>query len=499
MGVEGVFISTREGRLCFYRNYGAIPHALFEDLAFAIPPALAVEQQKSFATHGPHRLVFLPLENLIIVLVTPKNSNIIEDIESVGNVKDVIHGILGGRVGEDAVLEYYNSLAFAFDDMVSLGMRNAFSKTQITALLEMESSNEKMQKAILLGKEKEAQKKTEEESREIEKKKKVQEILSKEFKEIDESIRKIAVPDSETPVKAPKTVPKFEPSATSEKQSGKAVKGLQLRPVGKQKDKAESKPAPAVKEEPVTKEEPAFNPLSEELEVALEERLTGSITTAGDWKNFELKGVLRLTQFNPKLEKWRLDFSNSKIDARLNIRFPPSFDKKRWGEGVLAFREGGALAPNQPTETLKYGFTASGSVQPPFKLTTWFSGNELSAEVEFNTKQDYFEGFDSFAIKLDVPDRLGATVSDYSGGEVFVEKSGFRWVIAPMDAENSVANIVIQAKKPIKAEDIFPAEIDIQSKRTSFRVENLKAFGADDRELKIKFTKGLLSKDLKIE
>ena len=37
MGIEGVLLSTNEGKLLFYWNYSKISHSLFEEFAFSLP------------------------------------------------------------------------------------------------------------------------------------------------------------------------------------------------------------------------------------------------------------------------------------------------------------------------------------------------------------------------------------------------------------------------------------------------------------------------------
>lgn len=503
MGVEGVFICSSEGRLVYYRCYGSIPHTLFEDFAYALPSSLQSDSQRCFVSHGGHRLVFLPLESLYVVMVTPRNSNIIEDVETIGNIKEVIHSILAPNLNEEAVQENFQDLTFAFDDMISMGTRNAFSRTQIQALLEMESSNEKLQQAILLNKEKEAQKKAAAESKKIERSLKVNEILSKEFKEIDESIKKIAGSDSPGVKPSASYTAPVEYSTNPEKMSAKGVKGLQLKPAkGKETGLsfpgAQKKATERVEE---TREANSFNPLSEELELGLEERLSGQLSSSGDWKSLELKGVLRLTIFNPKLTKFQIELGNKKPEPQLNIRLPPSFDKKRWAEGVLTVREGAALpSVDQPTETLKYGASLTSSpFQPPFKLTTWPGTNDFAAEIEFNPSQTLFPSIDSLTIEFKVPEKLGASIRDYSGSEAINIKGGFRWTIVNLGPDNPSATFEIEAKKELNPDDLFPADIEIASSRTCLDLGQLTAKGADDLPIKFKFEAHLASKELRIE
>ncbi len=185
-------LSTSEGRLIFYRNYAPISQSLFEDFAFSLPQTMKKESQHTFAVHGQYRLIYLPIEGLLLSLVTDKNSNILEDIESVAVMKEVVSSIIGSQPDQTAIFDHYVDLVLAFDDMVNLNTRNAISKTQISALLEMESNNEKIHNAMQENKEKEAMRKAEEEARKIERTHKAHDLVTKELKEIDKTMREFS-------------------------------------------------------------------------------------------------------------------------------------------------------------------------------------------------------------------------------------------------------------------------------------------------------------------
>ena len=91
MGIEAVFICNQEGKLLYSRNYSAtLSQFLIEDFAFGLQAAFLKSDQHIFASHGAYRLVYLPVESCLLVLVTDAASNIIEDVESVGRIKEVV-------------------------------------------------------------------------------------------------------------------------------------------------------------------------------------------------------------------------------------------------------------------------------------------------------------------------------------------------------------------------------------------------------------------------
>ena len=91
MAIEGILMCTQKGKLLFYRSYSMINHSLFEDFAFSLPQKFQINSQHTFSIHGNHRLIYLPLDEILLVLVTNLESNIIEDIRTVQNMKDFVH------------------------------------------------------------------------------------------------------------------------------------------------------------------------------------------------------------------------------------------------------------------------------------------------------------------------------------------------------------------------------------------------------------------------
>lgn len=57
--------------------------------------------------------------------MTSLDSNIIENIQTVSMMKDVVYRILAGKHSSEGVYDKCFDLAFAFDDMVNLNMRNS--------------------------------------------------------------------------------------------------------------------------------------------------------------------------------------------------------------------------------------------------------------------------------------------------------------------------------------------------------------------------------------
>lgn len=186
MSIKGVMLCGKEGSLLFYRNYSQLNHSDFEDLSYQLGGGDSRRGQTYFQ-HLQERVVFLPLDNLFLAVVTDSRSNIIQDQKTLTQCKTVLTTCLD-EITEEAVEDSFIELAFGFDDLISLGAANELSPTDLEDSLRMESSNELVHNQMILDKEKEQQRKAEEECREIERSNRVKEILEQERKQIEEQI-----------------------------------------------------------------------------------------------------------------------------------------------------------------------------------------------------------------------------------------------------------------------------------------------------------------------
>jgi len=88
------------------------------------------------------RYLFIPIENLFLVLITSKSSNIIEDTEIIKLIYRLVQDICG-NISEGSIVSNAFELILGIDDIVCLGYRNSINIPQIKQLLLMDSAEEK--------------------------------------------------------------------------------------------------------------------------------------------------------------------------------------------------------------------------------------------------------------------------------------------------------------------------------------------------------------------
>lgn len=93
------------------------------------------------------RFVYQPLDELYMVLITNRQSNILQDIDSLHLFAQVVTSTCK-TLDEREILKNAYELLSAFDELVTLGYRENLTISQIKTFLEMESHEERIQEII---------------------------------------------------------------------------------------------------------------------------------------------------------------------------------------------------------------------------------------------------------------------------------------------------------------------------------------------------------------
>jgi hypothetical protein len=121
--------------------------ARIESLLAAFPKLIPTGTQHTTVETAEVRFVYQPLEDLYIVLITNKASNILQDIDTLHLFARVVSDLCRSAE-EREILKYSLEVLGAFDEVVSLGYRENVNLTQVRSVLEMESHEEKIQEII---------------------------------------------------------------------------------------------------------------------------------------------------------------------------------------------------------------------------------------------------------------------------------------------------------------------------------------------------------------
>ncbi|KAG7089726.1 hypothetical protein E1B28_011381 [Marasmius oreades] len=155
MVVLAASICTKGGKAVISRQFRDMTRTRIESLLASFPKLIPTNTQHTSVETTDVRYVYQPLEDLYIVLITNKASNILLDIDTLHLFARVVSDLCRSA-DEREILDKAFEILGAFDEVVSLGYREQVNLMQVRSVLEMESHEEKIQDIIARNKEAEA-------------------------------------------------------------------------------------------------------------------------------------------------------------------------------------------------------------------------------------------------------------------------------------------------------------------------------------------------------
>ncbi|UKZ78233.1 hypothetical protein TrVFT333_005969 [Trichoderma virens FT-333] len=155
MVVLAASICTRGGKAVLSRQFREMPRSRIEALLASFPKLADSGTQHTIVEQDNVRFVYQPLDELYMVLITNRQSNILQDIDSLHLFAQVVSSTCKTLDEREIVRNAYELLS-AFDELVTLGYRENLTISQIRTFLEMESHEERIQEIIARNKELEA-------------------------------------------------------------------------------------------------------------------------------------------------------------------------------------------------------------------------------------------------------------------------------------------------------------------------------------------------------
>jgi len=149
MVVLSASVCTRQGKALVSRQFVEMNRLRVEGLLAAFPKLIGHAKQHTFVETDAVRYVYQPLENnLYLLLVTTKASNIVEDLGTLRLLAKVVPDVAGG-FQEHAINESAFELIFAFDEVLTAGgYKEDVSLSAIQTNLLMDSHEEKIAVAL---------------------------------------------------------------------------------------------------------------------------------------------------------------------------------------------------------------------------------------------------------------------------------------------------------------------------------------------------------------
>ncbi|CAG7911971.1 unnamed protein product [Brassica rapa] len=144
-------IVSKSGKVLVSRQYVDMSRIRIEGLLAAFPKLVGMGKQHTYIETDNVRYVYQPIEALFLLLVTTKQSNILEDLDTLRMLSKLVPEY-SMSLDEDGIGRAAFELIFAFDEVISLGHKESVTVAQVKQYCEMESHEEKLHKLVMQSK-----------------------------------------------------------------------------------------------------------------------------------------------------------------------------------------------------------------------------------------------------------------------------------------------------------------------------------------------------------
>ncbi|XP_030944209.1 coatomer subunit delta-like [Quercus robur] len=151
MVVLAASIVGKSGKVLVSRQFVDMSRIRIEGLLAAFPKLVGTGKQHTYIETENVRYVYQPIEALYLLLVTNKQSNILEDLETLRMLSKLVPEY-SYSLDEEGICKTAFELIFAFDEVISLGHKENVTVAQVKQYCEMESHEEKLHKLVLQSK-----------------------------------------------------------------------------------------------------------------------------------------------------------------------------------------------------------------------------------------------------------------------------------------------------------------------------------------------------------
>lgn len=458
MVVLAASIVSKHGKVLVSRQFANISRVRIEGLLAAFPKLIVGEKQHTYVEAENVRYVYQPLESLYILLVTNKQSNILEDLETLRLFSKIIPEFCPS-LEEEAISSLAFELIFAIDELISLGHKENVTIAQVKQYLEMESHEEKLHKLVVQSKIDEAKDVMMRKASAIDKNK-MEKLRSDSLSFVpvssngsgrygnglqdaksfgngsSDSGLRFGSLDSIAPPKpaARGSTPLSTPSSNGGMKLGKGQGTKQLLESLKAEgevilEDVQSLPGPlraaTIATDPIT--------------ITIEEKLIVMLKKDGGLENFELQGAMTLIVQDNEHAQICLQVETGS-NEKVQLKTHPRVDKDRFlKEKVIGLKNSSASFPvGTPLEVLKWRLQSRDESLVPLNINCWpsVSRNECLVNIEYEASRAF--ELKNVIVSIPLPALRDAPQVNQVDGDWRYDsrKSILEWSILLIDSSN---------------------------------------------------------------
>jgi coatomer subunit delta len=492
MVVLAASICTRGGKPLLSRSFREIPKSRIEALLASFPKLADSSTQHTTVEQENVRFVYQPLDELYLVLITNKQSNILQDIDSLHLFGQVVSSICK-KPDEREILRNAFELLSAFDELVTMGYRENLSLSQIKTFLEMESHEERIQEIIARNKELEA-------SEERKRKAKQLELQRKEAARSAQYGRGIAPRMPSQPTYTPPVQPstssydtyEAEKNKLSNKFNARSTKGMQLGKKSKtsnafaqvQQEIGTEDPPPAAEADlPIrgahsasTHDTTLSSSAATPILISINETFTAKLSREGAIKAMEARGDLQLRITDAALTKLALSVKAVEGPLKAQFRTHPNVDKQLFtSQKLIQLKDTSKRFPvNNSIGVLRWRVAAPADHSTDILPATFTAWINRSADGTYTITIEYeLTNADAITLKdVSVTIPYASSEPSVSSFDAIYQVTGdsLEWTIGSIDADNPNGSFEFEAQADDDGE-FFPMTIAFEMSNTFVDVD----------------------------
>ncbi len=468
MTIISAGIVNKQGKIVMSRQFTDISRIRIEGLLSAFPKLLSSSSTKqcTYIEAGAVRYVYQPLEKLLLVLVTSKNSNIVEDLATLRLMGQLIPEYVQ-TIDEEHLAAKTFEVLFAFDEVIVGGNRENNSIEQVLTYLEMQSHEEEVAKE---------EKKLQMELAKKEARKRAHEISAKRREGVgyggvgsdgrstngDEGL-------STMPSAGANAAPSVgrgqgsvvdEPAAAPKPKS--TVGGMSLGRARKQDLSSKvlqeaGVPSSGVVPAAAPAASPAVvggNSASDGIHIKIEEKISATLNRDGGATAVDVRGDLFVTISDAQLASVRLLLSRFSDDY--SFKTHPNINKNVFtSDRVLMIKDQKPYPTHQTLGIVKWRLQNQGKIRAPISVTCWPGDSSATVEFELENLQATLRNV-TIAIPLG-----GASLAsaEPSLGSFAVNGSFVVWTIPVVDSSNASGSLEVSLDRDASGSTFFPMNI----------------------------------------
>ncbi|KAG8927382.1 hypothetical protein FRC03_001093 [Tulasnella sp. 419] len=480
MVVLAASICTKSGKPVISRQFREMPRSRIESLLTSFPKLIPANSQHTSVETADVRYVYQPLEDLYILLITNKASNILQDISTLHLFARVTSDLCRSA-DEKEIFKNAFELLGAFDEIVSLGYRENVNLMQVRNVLEMESHEEKIQEIIARNKEAEAKEELKRRAKQLEMQRRDQaRRQGSGTGNIGGASGYSSIPRYESPIETTRSAsPAPAPKAPAFKGSG-----MKLGKKTKQSDLMDAlgtelntpgqsvSATPARAASPVAKYTPDVP--QESVHVSIREQLSVSLDQSGGLKSLSLKGELNLLISDSAHTKVRLTIPESAREAQeeygneLQFKYHPNLlkgplaEKGNLDEELRQKDANRSWPVGQPLGVLRWKLASKDESFVPLSINCWptpTGDGNIEVNIEYELESERLT-LHNLVITIPLPGGFPA-VSSHSGSySVDPQSNSLIWTIQKVSSTENKSGSLEFSIEGDDTSAFFPVKVD---------------------------------------